>query len=266
MILKHLGRIRNHIRDFIDYLRAFRRDEHTDLKVIKVEDESYLIAAKKLHAQVYLYRNFITEKDVKNGFIHPKIDPYHTHSEYFIVTTKSKPRLVATARQIKAKGQKGHESFAMIRHMQLYPRVQQLITQYAPQDCVEISGLAKHRGVSKLAPLLLYRAMLNHSIEQQHKLWLLACDTKLYIRLKLLFGPAIQRAGPTRFYLGSDVVPAVLKIETAISSMYKALERGNIFERFLRFKVANFILKDISVDKLALSEQKAIANIKRFRW
>lgn len=266
MILKHLGRIRNHIRDFIDYLRAFRRDEQTGLKVIKVEDESYLIAAKKLHAQVYLYRNFITEKDIKNGFIHPKIDPYHTHSEYFIVTTKSKPRLVATARQIKARRQKGHESFAMMRHTQLYPRVQQLITQYAPEDCVEISGLAKHRGVSKLAPLLLYRAMLNHSLENKHKLWLLACDTKLYIRLKLLFGPAIQKAGPQKFYLGSNVVPAVLKIETAIGSMQKALEVGNIFERFLRRRVANFILKDVPLNKLGLSEQRALHKIRGSQW
>lgn len=264
-MLKHLKRIRYHIRDFIDYLRAFRRNEHTNLVVTKVDRDDYLTAAKRLHAEVYLYRNFITNKDVRDGVIVPRVDPYQPHSQYFVVLNKKSTRIIATARQIQAKKAKGHQSFAMVTHTRLYERAQKTILRYPAVDCVEISGLAKHRGVSKLAPLLLYRAMLNHSIDQEHKLWLLACDVKLYIRLKLLFGPAIQKAGPATFYLGSNVVPAILRLETCIQDMHKALEKGNIFERMLRYRVARFILKGVPENKLSQRELKALHEIRHFR-
>lgn len=264
-MLKHLNRIRYHIRDFIDYLRAFRRKEHTDLRVTKVTSEDYLLAAKRLHAEVYLYRNFITDKDIRDGIIVPRVDPYQPHSQYFVVLNKNNTHVIATARQIQAKKAKSHNSFAMVTHTKLYDRAKKTILSYPAVDCVEISGLAKHRGVSKLAPLLLYRAMLHHSIEHEHRLWLLACDVKLFIRLKLLFGPAIQKAGPTTFYLGSNVVPVILRLETCIQEMHKALEKGNIFERMLRYRVARFILKGIPEDKISPRELKALYAIRHFR-
>lgn len=264
-MLRYVTKLWHHLRDLIDYLRAFRKNEQIDLKVFKVTSKEYLDAAKKLHADVYLYRKFITEKDIKDGFIKPKLDPYSAHSQYFVVINKKNTQIIATARQIQVKKVKGHDSFAMMTHTPLYDRARRAIAQHAPEDCVEISGLAKYRGVSKLAPLLLYRAMWKHSVQSNHRLWLLACDVKLFVRLKLLFGPAIQRAGPVTFYLGSDVVPAMLKIDSSIQSMHKALLRANSFERPLRYRVAQFMLKDVSVDMLSTKERVALENINRFK-
>lgn len=262
---RYITKLWHRLRDLIDYLRAFRKNEQIDLHVTKVTTKDYLVAAKKLHADVYLYRKFITEKDVKDGFIKAQLDPYSNHSQYFVVLDKKNKNIIATARQIQVRGAKGHDSFAMMLHTPLYMRAQRAIRRYAPEDCVEISGLAKYRGVSKLAPLLLYRQMWQHSIENHHKLWLLACDVKLFLRLKLLFGPAIQRAGPVTFYLGSDVVPAMLKIDSSIRAMHKAILRANAFERPLRYRVARFILKDVPTSILSPQEAKALEAINNFK-
>lgn len=265
MLLKYFNRLRHHIRDFVDYLQAFWRKEYTNLHVARVESPDYLLAAKKLHAEVYLYRNFVTKKDIRAGVLNSKVDPYQPHSQYFVVTDKSRARVLATARQIQAKPKKGHDSFAMLTHTRLYERSREQILAHAPVDCVEISGLAKHRGVSKLAPLLLYRAMLQHSLRNHHKLWLLACDVRLYVRLKLLFGSAIQQAGPRTFYLGSEVVPAILRLDSAIQSMHKSLRKGNFFEKQLRYRVLRFILKDVPTELLSPKEKKAFDAIMHFR-
>lgn len=263
MVLKYFNRVRRHIRDFNDYLRAFRRKEHINLHVTKVDNAAYLLAAKKLHAEVYLYRKFVSKKDVRNGILTLRADPHQQHSQYFVVTNKKKSRVIATARQINAKKSKGHESFALLGYTRLYDRARQEMLKFSPSDCVEISGLAKHRGVSKLAPLLLYREMWRYSVEHEHKLWLLACDAKLYVRLKLLFGPAIQRAGPKIYYSGGDVVPALLKIETSIRSIHKSLLRANFFEKILRVRVAKFILRGAPVEKLSKKERQALEAIMR---
>lgn len=262
-MLNSLNRLRRHFRDLLDYWRAFRRNEHTQFKVIKVSTEDYLLAAKKLHADVYLYRNFVEEKDIVNGLLSPKIDPYHPHSQYFVVIDKRTGRLVATARQIYEHRGKRHRSFAMFNHTPLYRRATKLITKYDPGLCVEISGLAKHKGVSKLAPLLLYRAMWQYSLEQGHELWLLASDVRLFIRLKLLFGPAIRKAGPVTFYLGSDVVPAVLKVQSSIRFLGRAIDNAAWYQRWLRRRVARFMLKGISPELLSERERRALAKINR---
>jgi hypothetical protein len=123
--------------------------------------------------------------------------------------------------------------------------------------------LAKQRGVSRLAPLLLYRAMWQHSLEQRHKLWLLACDYRLFARLKLLFGPAIQKAGPVTFYLGSDSVPAVLKLTSSIRAMGRAIDNASWHQRWLRRRVAKFMLKGISIDLLSDNERKALVALNK---
>jgi hypothetical protein len=260
-MLNSFIKLRRHFRDLIDYWRAFRRNEQTDLKVVEVDSEDYRLAARRLHAAVYLSKKFVEEKDVVNGLLSLRVDPYHFHSQYFVVVDKKSGHLVATARQIKARRYRGHNSFAMFTHTPLYKRATKLITRHDPVDCVEISGLAKYRGVSKLAPLLLYRAMWQHSLEQRHKLWLLACDYRLFARLKLLFGPAIQKAGPVTFYLGSNSVPAVLKINSSIRALGRAIDNAAWHQRWLRRRVAKFMLKGIELDLLSENERRALIAI-----
>jgi hypothetical protein len=260
-MLNSLVRLRRHFRDLLDYWRAFKRNEQTDLKVVEVNSEDYRLAARRIHAAVYLSKKFVEEKDVVNGLLSLRIDPYHFHSQYFVVMVKATGRLVATARQIRARRYRGHNSFAMFTHTPLYKRATKLIIRHDPVDCVEISGLAKYRGVSKLAPLLLYRAMWQYSLERRHKLWLLVCDYRLFVRLKLLFGPAIQKAGPVTFYLGSDSVPAVLKLTSSIRALGRAIDNAAWYQRWLRRKVAQFMLKGIDLDLLSDSERRAFRAI-----
>lgn len=262
-MLKSIVQLRRHFGDLIDYWRAFRREEQTDLRVVKVDSESYRVAARQLHAAVYLSRNFVEDREVVGGFLSLKIDPYHFHSQYFIVLDKKTGNLVATARQIEARRSRRHNSFAMFTRTPLYKRAVKLITRYDPLDCVEISGLAKHRGVSKIAPLLLYRAMWQHSIERQHKLWLLVCDYHLFARLKLLFGPAIQKVGPITFYLGSNSVPAILKLTSSIQAIERAIDNAAWYQRWLRRRVAQFMLKGINADLISEKEYKALISINK---
>lgn len=262
-MLRSLTRLRKHFRDLIDYWYAFQNDDQAALRVFEVDSESYRIAARRLHAAVYLSRNFVEERDVADGFLSLKIDPYHSHSQYFIVVDKKTGELVATSRQVKARRSRGYNSFAMFTHTPLYKRAIKLITRHDPLDCVEISGLAKHRGVSKIAPLLLYRAMWQHSIERQHKLWLLLCDYRLFARLKLLFGPAIQKVGPVTFYLGSDSVPASLRLTSSIRDLERAIDNAAWFQRWLRRRTVQFMLKGINVELLSEKERKALISINK---
>lgn len=261
-MLGYLLRISRNARDLIDYIRAFRRDEHTHFKVTKASKDKYITTARKLHADVYLDRGFIEKNDVIGGFIGHHLDPYHFHSQYFVLEDTNTSEIIATARQIMAKPDLGHESFAMVRHSKLYDRVKRQIDAHAPLECTEISGLAKKRGASKLAPLLLYRAMWHHSLLNNHKIWLLAVDVRLYHRLKLLFGPALQKAGHVKFYLGSDVVPAVLKLSSSVRSLERSLKSPKIIQRIVRRKVVGFMLNGIPEDALSASERKALHRIR----
>src|SRR5262245_33254802 len=105
-------RLLRSIQNIADYYRAFNRREHLGMKVIKVDEDRYLRAAKALHAEVYLKRGFIKQNDIKNGAIGLKADPYQAHSQYFVVLEKGTRQVIATSRQIEATEKLGHNSFA----------------------------------------------------------------------------------------------------------------------------------------------------------
>jgi hypothetical protein len=257
-----MTRVYRHVRDFIDYLLAFKRKEFTGLEVLEVNNHDHLLAAKKLHAKVYLERGFVGARDVdKNDILTTKKDPYQGHSVYFLVIDKKTKEVIATARQILALPGQEHESFPLVKYTSLYTKAYDMISAHDPKLCVEISGLAKKRGASKLAPLLLYRAMWHYSLKQHHTLWLLTCDVRLFARLKLLFGPAILRVGRTNFYLGSDVVPAVLKVQSGVTELRHSLITSTPVARALRRRVTRFLIKGLPVDALNAHEKRALADL-----
>lgn len=262
MIFRRLLKLPYYIRNVSDYSRAFSKQEYTDMRAVRVDDEHYLDAARKLHANVYLHRGFVAEKDIENGVLAGHVDPYYPHSQYFVVEDKATGEIVATSRQIQAKRHAGHYSFAMFKHTPLYKKSRKLITSNQPFDCVEISGLAKRRGASKLAPLLLYRAMWHHSLRLNHELWLLAVDVNVYNSLKLLFGPALQKAGPITYYLGSDVVPAILRVKASVRALERSLDVKGLFQRRLRARVVRFVLKGIPQESLNRAEKAALGRIR----
>lgn len=258
---RYLAKLRYRIRDLIDYLRAFRKDEHSNFKVEEAIADDYLVAAKKLHAKVYLDRGFIQGKDVLDGMLTHKADPHQAHSHYFVVIDTKSSRMVATSRQIELRAGHGHNSFAMVKQANLYKRGRKLIRKHDPAKSIEISGLAKERGVSKIAPLLLYRAMWHRSLREKHTLWLLACDVRLFIRLKLLFGTSISKIGRVTPYYGGDVVPAMMNVQTSVADLGKSLEKAAAFEKPLRHRIARFMLNGIPVESLNEKEKKALKQI-----
>lgn len=258
---KYLTKLGYRLRDVIDYLRAFRKDEHSSFRVEEVVSDDYLMAAKKLHAKIYLDRGFVEEKDIVDGLLTSRADPHQRHSHYFAVIDTKTSRMVATARQIELRPGHGHSSFAIVKRANLYKRAQKLIKKQDAARMVEISGLAKERGVSKVAPLLLYRAMWHRSLREGHTLWLLASDVRLFIRLKLLFGSSISKFGRVTPYYGGDIVPAMLDVQSSITNLGKALERATVFEKPLRHRIARFMLNGIPMEHLSEKERAALKKI-----
>ncbi|HVI69224.1 MAG TPA: hypothetical protein VM581_02085, partial [Magnetospirillaceae bacterium] len=257
-MLRYLTKLSYQLRDLVDYLAAFRKDEHSNFRVEEVVSDDYLGAAKKLHAKVYLSRGFVSEKDVVDGLLTHHADPHQKHSRYFVVIDLKTSRVVATARQIELKQGYGHNSFAIVKQANLYERARRMVRKHDPAKTIEISGLAKESGVSKIAPLLLYRAMWHHSLRSEHTLWLLACDVRLFIRLKLLFGAGISKIGRVTPYYGGDIVPAVLDVQNSVTNLKKALERANSFEKPLRRRIVRFMLNGIPAKHLNSRERDAL--------
>lgn len=229
----------------LSYLRLLRSQDH-DLHAVKVEEALLLHDAKTLHARVYLRHGYIAQSALaETGLIHPDEDPYQNHAQYFAVIRPNagQPQVVATARQIHAHLDHGHASFPMVRHLQLYPQAQKLIQSIDPATCVEVSALAKRAGESSLATLLLYRLMWQHSVKVGHRYWFMACDARVYDRLLFLFGKAFIQAGPKTFYMGSDVIPALLEIPGSVEHLRQEARGLNIIKRHFRRSTVEFFLK-----------------------
>jgi hypothetical protein len=258
---KYIAKLRYRLRDLVDYLRAFQKAEYSNFKVEEVNGDDYLIAAKKLHAKVYLDRGFVRPSDVADGMLTYAADPHQTHSKYFVVIDTKLSRMVATARQIELRPGKGHNSFAVVKRANLYKRGQKLIRKHDPAKVIEISGLAKERGVSKIAPLLLYRAMWHRSLREGHTLWIMASDVRLFIRLKLLFGKSITKIGRVTPYYGGDVVPAMLSVQNSITDLKRSLEKTPFFERPLRHRIARFMLNGVPTEHLNGKELHSLEQI-----
>lgn len=216
-----IKKITRQLRDSLAYWRVFSRPEserYYQVTKLGSENETLLAEAKRLHAAVYLSKSFINHEDTLEGIIHELSDPHQKHADYFVV--KRKNTVVGLARQIIYKG-KGphHESFPVLEKAMIYNRSLKRIMSFHPHEIVEISALVKKGGESSVVPLLLYRAMWRHSVKENHQLWVMACDVRLYQRLKLLYGPALTRIGKRTHYQGGDVIPVALHIPRGMAYM-----------------------------------------------
>jgi hypothetical protein len=250
-------------RDMYSYWKAFRRFEEQPVEVCIANNPEHQKAAKRLHALVYLRRGFVDIQDISNGHIGTRSDPHQKHAVYFVAMDKKHHMVLATARQIHAQRIDGHRSFPMIVQANLYEKTRRWIEAHEPKACVEISALAKHQAADSVTPLLLYRAMWHQSIREHHKVWLMACDVRLYGRLKILFGPAIRKAGKVTAYYGGRVVPAVLDVQGSIRAAEKGLRRSRLLKRVVRKHVVRFFLQGLPVDKLSVAERRAYERLKR---
>jgi N-acyl-L-homoserine lactone synthetase len=211
-----MRRTRHTLSDFYTYWRLFKREPNVGRYTVSIakDGSEELLAAKKLHAGEYLARGFIEEQDITNGIIHERSDPYQKHATYFVV--KNRRNVVGVARQIVYKGSGNvKDSFPILDKANIYSRYRTKIESQHPRTIVEISALVKKRGESSIVPIVLYRSLWQYSRKHGHSYWIMACDERLYHRLRMLFGPAILQIGKLTPYFGGDVVPAALHIPSS---------------------------------------------------
>ena len=198
---------------------------------------------KKLHAYVYLSKGFIDDSDIgPDGAMHESADPHQKHSDYFAVVDRSAPRQVlAAARQIRA--HQAHDQLPILSQSRLHARHIRSIRSTKAQNIVEISALVKKPGVSALVVFELYLAMWATSLRSGHQMWLMACDTRLYRRLKILFGSAIVRIGKRTHYKGGDVIPCRLDLRASHEKILSNLRSRHILYGKVRRSMAQKFLQ-----------------------
>ncbi len=249
----------------LSYLRSYRelaRLEKADhFKAGHTPSKVSIAEAKRLHAKIYLHRGYVGQDDVgKDKALHKRADPYQEHSNYFVVRNHLLPNkpIVATARQIHHVPKLSHSSFPTIKELELYPEMKQMILALDPAKCVEISGLAKDHGVASSAPMVLYRALWHHSLRRHHHIWLMACDAKVFKNLKFLFGSALTRIGDNTFYMGSEVVPAMLEVHRSIDPLMQDARSLNPFKRRMKRMLVRFFMSGLSVKFQQLEKNSVI--------
>lgn len=193
-------------------------------------------AARKLHADVYQGRGYVDPGDIDDsGHLVEARDPYVGRSRYFLVerrVTDSDDQIeeaehsddgelafvpVAGGRQIEAEDN-SFDSFQFFDKTGLSPEDLEVLENYEPEDCVEVSALVKAKGEKPISVLYLYRDMLDYSQEAGHKLWLMVINVEFYDKLQLLFGDAVEQVGDSvqLNHLNMTVKPAILDPNTAL--------------------------------------------------
>lgn len=207
---------------------------------------SMLHEAKRLHAKIYLERTYIDPEDVnQDGVMHLLSDPHQKHSDYFVVTeVGNESKVMATARQIRA--DRDLKQLPIFEKSRLYAKSRKYLSSLNSQDVVEISGLAKDHGVSSAIVLELYLVMWGESMSSGHQVWLMACDVRLYRRLKILFGSSIVRIGKRTHYKGGDVVPCKLELKQSHKRLLRNLNNKHPIYGRARRSIAQKFLSNYS--------------------
>ena len=234
------------IKQLILYRRLLKAGDDSAYQASLVSDMTYLAAAKQLHANIYLGRNFIAPTQLnEHGHLSVEHDPYQEHADYFVVTRTNggSSEVIVTARQIKAQNPHGHISFPTVSKLELYPESRASIEVLDPVNCIEISALAKRRGESSFAVLMLYRYMWHYSLRNGHQLWLMACDEAVYAQLQFLFGAALVEIGPKTYYMGSWVVPAMLNVDRSVETLTRNTRTMNPFKYRLKRDLAAYLMR-----------------------
>lgn len=166
-----------------------------------------ILAARRLHASVYLAKRFIQQSDLApDGTISATIDPWHARSTHFGVLRRGE--MVATARHIAVSSPYGLPAL----HLQdLHGAALEAIGSLPHSSVVEISALARSPRATSDDVMALYVSMWQRSMTLHHQVWVLAVDRPVFHYLRRYFcGHAVRAIGPEQYYLGSIVVPAVI--------------------------------------------------------
>ncbi|HYO84960.1 MAG TPA: hypothetical protein VES01_00655 [Dermatophilaceae bacterium] len=171
--------------------------------------------ARRLQAEVYLARHYIEPSDMVDGLIGVHLDPWVASSVYFVAVDPDGMPL-AVSRQISARRVDQLPTMALGG---LDPEVTAQLCRQGDDGVVEISALAVRPGAPNGTATLLYAGMWEHSRRRLHTAWVMAVHPVVWTHLNTSLGPVLEAFGPTLWYLGSNVVPAVLWTDTTATTI-----------------------------------------------
>lgn len=266
-MIKKIKKQYKRYRDSLDFIASIRSPKSASFQGEHIGVNGDAVAtAQQIHAEIYIGRNFISEEDVsEDGRMHFRADPHQAHSTYFIVKNTQNNKIVATSRQILHDPIKQHNSFPLLEKAEVDQKWRNYILKHGSESVVEISGLAKVRDTTTAAPLYLYRQMWHHSLREKHDLWLMACDVRLFQRLKLILGDAIIQIGQETQYQGGKVIPAIVKPKQSLHALIQSAVNSSRTQRYLRLLVVRFFISGLPIQSITPSDIKSLCKVGIFQ-
>lgn len=169
-----------------------------------------VLAAKVLHARVYVARGWVPEGAVgADGTFGVEADPWSSSADWFGSVRGGE--VYAAARTLAARELDRLPSLRLAGIPALERRV---LSEMRADAVVEISALARAADAAPSDVPAVIAAMWRESLRRGHEAWLMAVDVAVFEMLRRrVVGAAIRAIGPRQPYLGSDVVPAVIRFE-----------------------------------------------------
>lgn len=173
-----------------------------------LESEADLLRGRRLHAQRYLEAGFVDRLD-EGGLIN---DPWVTVSTY-LGAFDATDRIVGVVRLIPSTVR----GLPVTDDFELSDAGRRQLADVPQHALAEISALAVRSGQtaarSGYVAGALYRAAVQHSVVVcGHTHWVAALDVRVKRHLIRRHGFLFEDLGPSRRYLGSETVPAVLDL------------------------------------------------------
>ncbi len=225
------------------------------------DDQELISKARYMTAQYYLKRGFITHDMLdEEGRIAEEHDPYLSNSRYFVFVNTETGELVACCRKIYYDPEKGERSFPLLDHQnELNSEQLDQLSEVGLENVVELSALVKNPRLDTdgQAVFKLYRTLVQDAWgadrNGREETFIMACNPKLYKRLRLAFDGIIQRLGPDLDYPGQKAVPAMFStrqgaLEYIAKSSNMLNPRAFFYRRVLKFMLATAKPSEMDAD------------------
>lgn len=190
----------------------------------RLSSEAEILAARRLHAEVFVASGFISIDDVDpDGTVDVQMDPWSDTCEYFAVLHEDVA--AATARQI---GSDDPSQLPALGLADLADDEVRRICDLPAGAAVEISALARRSGTPSSDVVAVYVQMWRASLLRGHRVWVMSVDVRVFGLLRaLLCGKALRRIGPDQEYMGSAVVPAVMWFDEVSAEHHRLSETAS---------------------------------------
>lgn len=183
-------------------------------------------ACRKLVADRYKQMKYIDDDNINpDGHLDGETDGYVDASHYFWIDD-AEGQVAATFRLIRTDGARVlpiETSFSRLEDEAAEFIALQRRSQ--PESIVEISALAKRKGMHGINPFDIYKSMWQYARRENIDVCAMSADAKLYGILKELFGPAIEQIGEPEEVMGSKTVPALLYPKQCAQAVYTVWQK-----------------------------------------